>query len=247
MSLMVSPRVLEYFGEAITSCQTVRNLSDLFMWSQGPLWAYLPHDVMLFSVANSQSQWVLSDCLHSQPLKGQVVNALIDRHHGLLSLLIQESRKLEISSLYIDSQGQSEQPIAPELSKALTALKLGGVWFADTGALSGFHRISFALLGAQLQEIEPRQMCWIAPSIQAALCRVSAEQYPAAEPLADETLEVQVLTARQMEIMKWVRQGKTNHEVGAIMGISPFTVKNHLQKIFQRLKVNNRVQAVAQE
>jgi len=47
--------------------------------------------------------------------------------------------------------------------------------------------------------------------------------------------------------MKWVRQGKTNYEIGAIMDISPFTVKNHLQKIFQKLNVNNRVQAVALE
>ena len=246
MSLMVSERTLEYFGEAVTACQRVENLSDLFMWSQGPLWAYLPHDVMLFSVADSQSQWVLSDCLHSQPLKGQTVNALIDRRHGLLSLLTQESRKLGMRKLYIDSKGQSDQPIAPELCKAVVALKLGGLWFADTGALPGFHRVSFALLGVQLQEMQPQQWGWIAPSIQAALCRVTAGQTPAAETLEEETLEAQVLTARQLEIMKWVRQGKTNHEIGAIMDISPFTVKNHLQKIFQRLKVNNRVQAVSQ-
>jgi DNA-binding CsgD family transcriptional regulator len=58
-------------------------------------------------------------------------------------------------------------------------------------------------------------------------------------------METQFLTARQLEIMKWVRQGKTNYEIGVIMDISPFTVKNHLQKIYQRLKVSNRMQAVA--
>jgi transcriptional regulator EpsA len=247
MNEMVSPRVLEYFGEAILSCQSVNNLSDLFMWSQGPLWAYLPHDVMVFSVTDGQSQWVMSDCLHSQPLKGQAVNALIDRHHGLLSLLIQESRKLGMGMLYIDEKGRSHQPIAPELGKAVVALKLGGLWFADTGALPGFHRFSFALLGLQLQEMAPQQWGWIAPSIQAALSRVAAGQTPSESPLPDKALEVQVLTARQLEIMKWVRQGKTNYEIGAIMDISPFTVKNHLQKIFQRLNVNNRVQAVAQK
>lgn len=247
MTQKVSERTLEYFGEAITSCQSIVNLSDLFMWSQGPLWAYLPHDVMLFSVADSQSQWVLSDCLHSQPLKGQVVNALIDSHHGLLAQLIQESRKLQMRKLYIDAAGLSAQPIAPALSKAVVSLKLGGVWFADTGALPGFHRVSFALLGKQLPEIDPLQWDWIAPSIQTALGRVAAGQTRSDAPSVDETFEAQVLTARQMEIMKWVRQGKTNHEIGAIMGISPFTVKNHLQQIFQRLKVNNRVQAVAQK
>ena len=244
---MVSERTLEYFGESITSCEGVANLADLFMWSQGPLWAFLPHDVMLFSVANSQSQWVLSDCLHSQPLKGQVVNALIDRRHGLLALLTQESRKLGMRELFIDAKGLSDQPIDPALGAAVAALQLGDVWFADVGALTGFHRVSFALMGAQLQDLAHLQMGWIAPSIQAALYRVAAGQAPFGEQSSDKALDTQVLTARQMEIMKWVRQGKTNYEIGAIMEISPFTVKNHLQKIFQKLNVNNRVQAVALE
>lgn len=244
---MLSPRKLEYFGEAVAACQTVVDMSDLFMWTQGPLWAYLPHDVMLFSVQDSQSQWLFSDCLHSQPLKGQLVNALIDRRHGLLSNLIQESRKLNLHILYIDPEGRSDQPLDPELSRAAKALNLGALWFSDTGALPGFHRVSFALLGLQLQGMAPQQIDWIAPCIQAALCRVASRLAATAASAMDDSLQAKVLTSRQMEIMKWVRQGKSNYEVGAIMGISPFTVKNHLHKIYQRLNVHNRVQAVAQE
>lgn len=246
MSLKVSERALEYLAEAIASCQNVRTASELFMWVQGPLWAFLPHDVMLFCVADSASKWVLSDCLHNQPLKGQVVNALIDRQHGLLAKLILESRSLSTPSLQMNLQGHSPQPLAPELRKALLRLKLGGVWFADSGALPGFHRQSFALLGAKLDSLEPSHLEWIAPSIQAALNRVAAHQQPLLDA-PDETQghDADVLTARQQEIMKWVRQGKTNAEIGAIMGISAYTVKNHLQKIFKRLQVNNRAQAVS--
>jgi len=249
MSLTVSERALEYLGEAIASCQNVHTPSDLFMWEQGPLWAFLPHDVLLFSVADSASKWVLSDCLHSQPLKGQVVNALIDRQHGLLAHLIRESRSLGAPMLHITSQGHSPQPLAPELRKTLLRLKLGGVWFADTGALPGFHRSSFALLGPKLDELQAGYLDWIAPSIQAALCRVAAHQLPLggalAHTLGPQNTPADTLSARHQEILKWVRQGKTNAEIGAIMGISPFTVKNHLQKIFQRLQVNNRTQAVS--
>jgi DNA-binding CsgD family transcriptional regulator len=75
---------------------------------------------------------------------------------------------------------------------------------------------------------------------------VAAHQQPVAGAPADaEGIEPEVLTARQQEIIKWVRQGKTNAEIGDIMGISAFTVKNHLQKIFKRLQVNNRAQAVS--
>jgi DNA-binding CsgD family transcriptional regulator len=48
-----------------------------------------------------------------------------------------------------------------------------------------------------------------------------------------------------MEILHWVREGKSNQEVGQILGISGLTVKNHLQRIYKALGVSNRTQAVA--
>ena len=53
------------------------------------------------------------------------------------------------------------------------------------------------------------------------------------------------LSSREHEIMDWVKQGKTNYEIGMILDISAFTVKNHLQRIFKKLDVLNRAQAVA--
>lgn len=53
------------------------------------------------------------------------------------------------------------------------------------------------------------------------------------------------LSDREVEIMDWVGKGKTNLEIGMILDISAFTVKNHLQRIFRKLNVGNRAQAVA--
>lgn len=52
------------------------------------------------------------------------------------------------------------------------------------------------------------------------------------------------ITGREQEILKWVSLGKSNFEIGAILGISPLTVKNHVQKILRKLDVVNRAQAV---
>jgi DNA-binding CsgD family transcriptional regulator len=52
------------------------------------------------------------------------------------------------------------------------------------------------------------------------------------------------LSDREHEIMHWVGCGKTNHEIGMILGISQFTVKNHLQRIFRKIDVRNRAQAI---
>ena len=53
------------------------------------------------------------------------------------------------------------------------------------------------------------------------------------------------ISGREHEIMHWVRLGKSNHEIGMILSISPNTVKNHLKRVFQKLDVSSRAQAVA--
>jgi DNA-binding NarL/FixJ family response regulator len=52
------------------------------------------------------------------------------------------------------------------------------------------------------------------------------------------------LTAREAEILSWVVQGKTNPEIGVILGIQLTTVKKHLESIFMKLGVENRTAAV---
>jgi DNA-binding CsgD family transcriptional regulator len=52
------------------------------------------------------------------------------------------------------------------------------------------------------------------------------------------------LSAREAEILRWIALGKTNPEIGSILNISSFTVKNHVQRILKKLDVTNRTQAV---
>ena len=48
------------------------------------------------------------------------------------------------------------------------------------------------------------------------------------------------LTPREREVMQWLAEGKSNEEIGLILGISAHTVKNHLDKIFKKLGVDSR-------
>ncbi len=52
------------------------------------------------------------------------------------------------------------------------------------------------------------------------------------------------LTAREREVHHWLSRGKSNDEIATVLGISPHTVKNHLDHIFQKLGVENRHAAV---
>jgi DNA-binding CsgD family transcriptional regulator len=49
------------------------------------------------------------------------------------------------------------------------------------------------------------------------------------------------LTSREKEVLQWVAQGKTNGEIGIILGISGLTVKKHIEHLFTKLGVDNRV------
>lgn len=50
------------------------------------------------------------------------------------------------------------------------------------------------------------------------------------------------LTARELEIVKAVVQGMGNREISQTLGISQFTVKHYLTRVFDKLVVNNRVE-----
>ncbi len=48
------------------------------------------------------------------------------------------------------------------------------------------------------------------------------------------------LTMREAEVLYWVVKGKTNRDIGDILGSSPATVKKHLEHVFQKLGVETR-------
>jgi DNA-binding CsgD family transcriptional regulator len=48
------------------------------------------------------------------------------------------------------------------------------------------------------------------------------------------------LSPRVAEVLLWVAQGKSNADIGTILGISESTVKKHLMEIFHVLRVENR-------
>lgn len=53
------------------------------------------------------------------------------------------------------------------------------------------------------------------------------------------------LTFREAEILMWISRGKTNKEMGLILGTSPRTINKHLEHIFEKLGVVTRAAAVS--
>jgi DNA-binding NarL/FixJ family response regulator len=53
------------------------------------------------------------------------------------------------------------------------------------------------------------------------------------------------LTVREAEVLLWIASGKSNRDIGEILGLSPRTVNKHLEQIFAKLGVENRTAAAA--
>jgi DNA-binding NarL/FixJ family response regulator len=53
------------------------------------------------------------------------------------------------------------------------------------------------------------------------------------------------LTAREAEVLLWIARGKSNRDIGQILGTSPRTVNKHLEQIYVKLGVENRAAAAA--
>jgi DNA-binding NarL/FixJ family response regulator len=53
------------------------------------------------------------------------------------------------------------------------------------------------------------------------------------------------LTAREAEVLYWLVKGKTNRDIGDILGSSPATVKKHLERVYVKLGVETRTAAAS--
>jgi len=53
------------------------------------------------------------------------------------------------------------------------------------------------------------------------------------------------LSARELQVLDEVAQGRSNREIGATLHISENTVKNHVRRLMEKLGANSRTEAVA--
>lgn len=67
----------------------------------------------------------------------------------------------------------------------------------------------------------------------------------AAKP-SSESVMIEALTDREVEVLRLAARGLTNKAIGHTLGISDRTVQGHLANIYGKLSVNSRTEAVTQ-
>jgi len=243
----LSAREQNYLWRALESSLAVTQRGQFFLWTQGQVQALIPHDIMVCVCFDQDHRAVYLDCLQGVPLDKAVLEVLGDAQQGFAVRVAQQCREAQAPSAHLSVD--DADPLNPlrGFVDELGRLGLSHAMFQSSGPLAGGASSFFALFRVAEQPT-PRHTLLLQvllPHLHLALSRVQVlglQVQPEAALVDDSDSE---LTERQLEILHWVKLGKTNYEISQILGISALTVKNHMQKLFKKLNVHNRAQAVA--
>ncbi len=93
---------------------------------------------------------------------------------------------------------------------------------------------------AAARGIRPEYTGKLLAALEVAKPRAQAQSYlPSAQP------PLEPLSQRELEILQLIAQGLSNREIGARLFLALDTVKGHNRRIYDKLEVQRRTEAVA--
>ena len=95
--------------------------------------------------------------------------------------------------------------------------------------------------GYLLKGAEPDQVC---NTIREVSTGKSSLPHDVAAKLADSMAQP-MLSQRELQILRQMALGKSNKEIGQVLYISEYTVKNHVKSILKKLNAIGRTEAIA--
>ena len=232
----------EYLLLAIESVLPLRESHQFFRWSQAQLQTLLPHQLMVSLQFDAQDTLLHSACWHSAMLDAPLRARLCRAHDGLVPRLARRCRDGVALPAMVDVASGAPGAASPlaAFDAELRQLGLGNVIVHGTERLPGGSSF-FALFGAPhaLRARHAYFLELLLPYLHLALQRMDTQAGAAGVGAL-----ARPVSAREMQILHWVREGKSNDEIGLILGISGLTVKNHLQRLYRVLGVSNRTHAI---
>jgi transcriptional regulator EpsA len=223
--------------------------AHFFSWTQGLLQSLIRHELLVCTQCNGKPPAFRADGFSMTTPDPAMFSDMFLRDTAVAPALLKAWEERRYQPVIVETGMGAAGGAAPVIGNGAftreierlgaTQLLVHGVHDADGRSVTLF---TFA---CRAGSIGPRQAYLaqlLAPSLYSAWVRTQLAQR--SQSGADKASGQSVLTVREQDILKWIYLGKSNFEIGAILKISPLTVKNHVQKILRKLNVVNRTQAI---
>lgn len=218
--------------------------AHFFSWTQGLLQSLIRHELLICTLCHGKPPAFRADGFSMTAPEPATFSDLYLRDTAVAPALLKAWEERRYQPVVIEP-GSGLVPagaFARELERlGATQLLVHGLHDSEGRALSMF---TFACRPGSMGARQAYLAQLIAPALHAAWVRTQLQRGVDGSGAADKAVGHSVLTVRELDILKWIYVGKSNFEIGAILKISPLTVKNHVQKILRKLNVVNRTQAI---
>ncbi|MDF3009225.1 MAG: transcriptional regulator, LuxR family [Burkholderiales bacterium] len=217
--------------------------AHFFSWTQGLLQSLIRHELLVCTLCHGKPPAFRADGFSMTTPDPAMFSDMFLRDTAVAPALLKAWEERRYQPVVMDTAGSplGNGAFAREIERlGATQLLVHGVHDADGRAVTLF---TFACRSGSVGPRQAYLAQLLAPSLHSAWVRTQLAQRT--QSGADNKASGQsVLTVREQDILKWIYLGKSNFEIGAILKISPLTVKNHVQKILRKLNVVNRTQAI---
>jgi len=172
------------------------------------------------------------------------INVIGEAHTGTEALEIIDREQPDVVLLDMKLPDMSGVEVIQKIYKSKTDTRVLGLSsYNDKEFIS--QLLNHGASGYLLKEEVPEQIVeavrgvahgeqgWVSRKVAAMLSDILAKENEAGSEL----------TARELDVLRLVVDGKTNDQIGIMLGISVKTVENHLHTIFQKMDVISRVEA----
>jgi len=223
---------------------------EILIWLQGDIQRYLPHDILIAAWGNFRTGQIQHDIIsvvsgvRSNMANGNFVTPLLLRLFAQWLESGKEALVHDASTLDRLLPTNAKDHVLVDALRGMRCALTHGI--KDT---RGSHDCLYVMLtGYENFDLVARNtLTQVLPYIDHALRQVEHLPHQSLNPGSDTPQSAlhHRLTPQQREILHWIATGKTNGEIGSILGLSIYTVKNHVQRILKKMNVSNRAQAVA--